>query len=140
MVVCGWTLLLSESGQAALDVQVKRQSMSKNQFIWYRGNDFCAYDVAVGVFLKHLIDRAEQYLLRHDSRWLRECIDRWRVNAVINEYGVHLDEAWSEEQRGIIRMLIDEACGVLGERPVIASQEVESWEILDQGGAKLGIF
>lgn len=56
--------------------------MSKTMFIEYRGDGFWAYDVAVGVFLKHLIDRAVLYNERQPSPWLGEDIKHWQMNII----------------------------------------------------------
>jgi hypothetical protein len=100
--------------------------MSKTMFIDYRGEGFWAYDVAVGVLLKHLLDRA---CLRQPSAWLSDCIERWRVNAVISDLGVHLDSEWTDTQRQVVRALIEEACQELQKFEAFSADEAASWKI-----------
>jgi hypothetical protein len=108
--------------------------MSKTLYVRYRNAGFWAYDVAVGILLKHMIDCASAYSGRDDSGWLSECIARWRVNAVMSEYGLHLDEAWTQEQVQVILHLLDEACRSLETLEAISADEMEAWDILNGGG------
>src|SRR5258708_1818047 len=87
-----------------------REIMSKTLFVEYRDAGFWAYDVAVGIFLKHVIDAARKCAEGEDAAWLRDCIDQWRVNAITSDLGLHLDEGWSNDQVGTIICLIEEAC------------------------------
>jgi len=76
--------------------------MSITRFVQYRGAGFWASDFIVGVFLKHLIDRASQHGEGKASSWLDDCISEWRVIAVVSDYGLEFDSTWSEEKRQII--------------------------------------
>ena len=100
--------------------------MSQKMFVDYRGQGFWAYDVAVGVLLKHLIDRA---CLREPAPWLSECIERWRVNATVSDLGMHLDPEWTDSQRQIVRELIEEACQELQKVEAFSADEAASWKI-----------
>jgi hypothetical protein len=108
--------------------------MSKTMFIEYHGEGFWAYDVAVGVFLKHLVDRASQYADAQPSAWLSDCIERWRVNAVITDYGLHLDPAWTDSQRQLVRTLIDEARKEMEKVEAFSAEEAASWDLHDGQG------
>jgi hypothetical protein len=103
-------------------------------FIRYRSEGFWAYDVGVGVFLKHLIDCAGKHAQAEDAAWLRDCIDRWRFNAVISDAGLYLDEAWSGDQIQTVVRLMDEACVALGRRIQIPADEMQAWDLLEGKG------
>jgi len=105
--------------------------MSRTLFIDYKGEGFWAYDVAMGLFLKHLIDRA---CLRQPSAWLSGCIECWRVNAVVCDFGMHLDPKWTDTQREIIQTLIEEACQELQKFRAFSADEAASWKIHDGEG------
>jgi hypothetical protein len=105
--------------------------MSKNSYIGFGDSGFWAYDVSVHIFLKHLIDCACEYVESHDCPWLRDYIQHWRVQAVVNDLGMSLDNGWTEQQRQTVRVLIEEACGALQRRDSIPAEEVASWQILD---------
>jgi hypothetical protein len=108
--------------------------MSQTLFIKYGDAGFWAYDVAVGVFLKYLIDRAGQHIERQPSAWLNDCVKQWRVNAVMSEYGLHLDPTWTDDQRQTVSALIDDACQELQKAKQISADEAASWKILDGEG------
>ena len=108
--------------------------MSRTMYVEYHGDGLWAYDVAMGVLLKHLIDSAESYASIPDSEWIVPCIRQWRVNAIVSDLGVHLDENWTYVQRQTVHDLIGRACGQLGARPSIPSEEMKSWDILDGQG------
>ena len=108
--------------------------MSKTQVVEYRGVGFWAYDVAGGIFLKHLIDCAHRHVGQEGTKWLSDCVDQWRINAVLSDFGLHLDEKWSQSQLDVVLSLIDKACGTLEERETISAQEMKAWSILDGEG------
>src|SRR5215469_2062300 len=100
--------------------------MSKTSFIEYRGEGFWAYDVAVGVLLKHLIDRA---CLRQPCSWLSDCIEHWRVEAIVSDYAMSLDPEWTDSQRRVVKTLIEEACQELQKSEAFSAREAASWKI-----------
>jgi hypothetical protein len=108
--------------------------MSKTLFIEYHREGFWAYDVAIGVFLKHLVDRASHHADAQPSPWLSDCIDRWRVNAVITDFGLHLDPAWTDSQRQLVRTLIDEACKEMEKVEAFSAEEAASWALHGEQG------
>jgi hypothetical protein len=107
--------------------------MSKTLFIEYGGDGFWAYDVAIGIFLKHLIDcaRSGNY---EGKGWLPECVECWRVNAVLTDCGIRLNEDWTQEQLQTIHRIIDCACRTLAASQSISAMEMESWDIVDGQG------
>src|SRR5208282_4217849 len=72
--------------------------VAKTQFVNYANRGFWAYDVALGVFLKHLIDAAEASG-QADTTWLSSAVGSWRTVACISDYGLTLDSNWSAAQR-----------------------------------------
>ena len=105
--------------------------MSRTMFVEYRGCGFWAYDVAMGIFLKHLIAVAEPLAATSNGAWIAEAVTRWRVNAVISDFGLHIDEEWSAEQIDIFIGLAEQACSLLGARDRISADEITAWPILD---------
>jgi hypothetical protein len=105
--------------------------MSQTKFVEYRDNGFWAYDVALGVFLKHLIDVTLERAETPGGEWLSEEIAEWRTIAVIQDYGLEINPSWSSAQLEIFIELVDQACAVLACRSQIASTEVTNWEILE---------
>jgi hypothetical protein len=91
---------------------------------------FWAYDVAAGVFLKHLIDAAETSQ-EANMPWLSDAVSHWRVQAVITEFGFTLEEDWSAEQRKTFIALAEEACAALATRDTIPAEEIVSWPLVD---------
>ena len=110
--------------------------MSKTLYVRYRGDGFWAYDVAVGVFLKHLIDSAMAHANKEDALWLMPCVEQWRVNAIVSDLGLHLDEEWSDAQRQTVYGLIEEACNQLEARHSIPWDAMKDWDILDGQGVR----
>jgi hypothetical protein len=105
--------------------------MSQTLFIEYRGRGFWTYDVVPHVFLKCIIDAAMPRSVEPDGTWLADVIRRWRVQAVVSDYSMHLDDGWTQSQVEVFRSLIDIACRRLEEREAIPAAEIEAWEILD---------
>ena len=105
--------------------------MTMTQFVDYRGKGFWAYDVALGVYLKHLIDAAEQRKPEADAEWLEEAVAWWRVAAVISDYGLTIESSWSESQIDVLLDLLDRACTRLAEHEEIPASEIVSWPLLD---------
>jgi hypothetical protein len=103
--------------------------MSATVPVSFRGGDFWAFDVGLGIFLKHLLDAARKRAGGENAPWLDDCIQRWRVNRA--EIGLHLDEKWSDDQRRTVLDLIEEACTVLKEKKVISAEERDSWSDLN---------
>jgi hypothetical protein len=56
--------------------------VSKTKYVRYAGRAFWAYDVALGIFLKHLIDAAEASD-QAKAPWLAPLVSSWRVAACV---------------------------------------------------------
>ena len=103
--------------------------MSQTKFIAYGEQGFWAYDVALNIFLKHLIDAAEASS-ESSANWLSTAISSWRV-ACVPDYGLTIDASWSPAQRQTFIDLANEACTNLAARESISAAEIVSWPILD---------
>src|SRR5215471_18610028 len=104
--------------------------MSQTKYVDYIDRGFWAYDVALEVFLKHLIDAAEA-CDQAETPWLATAISKWRAAASIPDIGLTLDEGWSPAQRLKFVSLADCACARIGERISIPAEEIVSWPLLD---------
>jgi hypothetical protein len=102
--------------------------MSKKKFVSRGDGGFWAYDVALGVFLKHLIDVAEGHGYS-DVPWLNDEVSSWRVAACVPDLGLSLDAVSSTHVATFIS-LARQACDKLSARGRISSEEVASWTIL----------
>jgi len=99
--------------------------------IKFEGRFFWAYDVAAGVFLKHLIDEAEASEQASEP-WLSEAVSDWRAQAAIAEFGLTLNEQWSSAQRQTFITLAERACKKLATRQSIPAQEIASWPLVNE--------
>jgi hypothetical protein len=104
--------------------------VSKTKYVEYAGRGFWAYDVGLGVFLKHLIDAAKAIDEARTS-WLSAAVSSWRAAAVIPDLGLTLDASWSAKQRETFVALAENACATLARRVSIPAQEIGAWPILD---------
>jgi hypothetical protein len=103
--------------------------MSMTAFVSFRGCSFGASDVIASIFLKHLIDVAQQ-LGVIQLPWLASIVDSWRVEvAMVGDTGIELDDKWSDAQVEIVVRLIEAACETLPERQTIPRDEIENWEV-----------
>ena len=104
--------------------------LSKTTSVTYADRGFWAYDVALGVFLKHLIDAARASR-EANTAWLSGAVSSWRACAVVSDFGLTLEPHWSSEQRKIFTALAEEACAALAARDSIPAEEIAAWPILD---------
>lgn len=105
--------------------------MTSTQYVEYRDQGFWAYDVALGILLKHVIDVATPLMAAPDNDWLASAVSDWRVPAAISDFGFTIDKDWSASQLSVFIALFDRACRSLSEREAIDADEIESWTILD---------
>ena len=104
--------------------------MSRTQSVTFAHRGFWAYDVAVGIFLKHLIDAARESA-EANSEWLSKAVSNWRAWAVVGDFGLHFDEHWSSQQRTMLIALSEKACAALAKRDFIPVKEIVSWPFVD---------
>jgi hypothetical protein len=104
--------------------------VSATQFVKYADRGFWAYDVAVGVLLKYLLDAAQKSEEAH-TPWLSEAMSHWRLWAVISDFGFTLDARWSAEERKTFIALAEQACAAIGARNSIPAEEIVSWPFVD---------
>ena len=105
--------------------------MTTTKGVEFEGRFFWAYDVAAGVFLKHLIDEA-QASEHADEAWLSKAVSSWRVQAAITEFCLTLEEKWSSAQRAIFVELAEAVCKKLEKRDSIPAKEIASWPMTDE--------
>src|SRR5258708_325608 len=104
--------------------------MSQTMFVQFGNEGFWAYDVALGVFLRPLIDAAEASR-QTDTTWLSGAVRSWREAACISDFGLTLDANWSAAQRQTFIALAEEACARLATRESIPAEEIVHWQILE---------
>lgn len=104
--------------------------MSKTKFVRYAKRGFWAYDVALGVFVKYLLNAAQESP-DANSPWLSEAVASWKVWAVVSDFGFILDENWSVDQRKTFVALTEQACTALESRKSIPAEEIVSWPFVD---------
>jgi hypothetical protein len=104
--------------------------VTAKKVIKYSGRGFWAYDVAMGIFIKHLLDAAEK---SGEARkpWLSKAISDWRVQAVVTECGFTIDERWSVEERTAFIAMTERACAAMEAREFIRVTEIVSWSFVD---------
>jgi hypothetical protein len=105
--------------------------MSQTISVRWADRGFWAYDVAVDVFLKYLIDAA-QASGDANTPWLSEAVSSWRVWAVVPDFGVTLDGRWSAEHRKTFIALAEEVCTALAATDSIPAREIASWTFVDE--------
>lgn len=105
--------------------------MTQTRFVEYGSRGFWAYDVALGIFLKYLIDAASHREEDPTRPWLADAVAWWRIVACVSDYGLSCDPEWSSDQLATFVELTDEACAQLALREVIEPAEVASWHVLD---------
>jgi hypothetical protein len=104
--------------------------MSRTQSVSYAGRSFWAYDVALGVLLKHMIDAANQSDVPKSSTWLSEQVAWWRQVAAIGATcGMDIKEQWSSDQVSCFASVVLSACRMLSERQSIPDAEIVAWPI-----------
>jgi hypothetical protein len=104
--------------------------VSRTQYVEHANGGFWAYDVTLGVFLKHLIDAAEASE-QASAEWLSSAISSWREVACISDYGLSLDARWSEAQQQSFVALTEVAYARLAERTSIPAAEILAWPLLN---------
>ncbi len=111
--------------------------MSATVPVRFRGRHFWAFDIGLGIFLKHLLDAARRRAEGEDAAWLHSCIQHWRVNRA--ESGLHLDEDWSENQVRTVLELTAEACTAMGSLKIGPDGSRRSITVSLFGGASAGV-
>jgi hypothetical protein len=105
--------------------------VSKTKYVSFGESGIWAYDVGLGVFLKYLIDAAEECPPDADAAWLTPGVSSWRVAAAVPDCGVDLDAGWNPTQISLFKRLVDKACSTLQGREAIPRFEIEHWNVLD---------
>ena len=118
--------------------------MSRTQAVSYGHRSFWAYDVALGILLKHMIDAAKAKAEPGESSWLAKQLEFWPQVAVLggDAYGLCICRKWSRNQIAIFVDLIRSACRALSIHQSISAEEVAGWSMqvgdigMDTRGAK----
>jgi hypothetical protein len=107
--------------------------VSRTAFVNYGDAGFWAYDVALSIFLKHLIDVVEPRADEPRASWLREEVARWRVTAgpCQGTSGLEIKQSWSQAQLELFVELVRQVCDLMAKRQTWSAEEVTSWPILD---------
>jgi hypothetical protein len=84
--------------------------VSKTKYVRYTNRGFWTYDVALEIFLKHLIDAAEASD-QAATPWLSTSISEWREIASNLDIGLTLDEGRPPAQQRTLVALAEDACG-----------------------------
>ena len=103
--------------------------MSRTVFVSCGNDGFWAYDIALSILLKHMIDVAEPRASEADADWLRESVEWWRIVAgpCQGTYGLEIEQSWSETQRELFVELTRQACDRMVRRKRWSGTEVASW-------------
>jgi len=105
--------------------------VSQKQAVILGDRWFWAYDVSLGVFLKHLVEVAERRLEGRVEPWLGQAVGDWRTAAVVADVGLTLAVDWSPVQKRVVAELVDAACALVEKRGVFPAFEIRKWTILD---------
>ncbi len=105
--------------------------VTRSVFINFRNRGFWAYDVPSSVFLKFLIDAANDRLESDPSQWLVDAIQNWRVTAVIPDLSHYAEDDWSQPQIESVTELCKRAVSSIRSHGDILAQEIESWPFVD---------
>ena len=100
--------------------------MSRTQYVQLGDGGFWAYDVALSIWLKHLVDAADRRLAHAPDPWLAEAAGWWRVVASINDYGFDIGPSWTAAQLGLFVELAGEATTAVAGRRSISANEINN--------------
>jgi hypothetical protein len=112
--------------------------VSKTQFVDFRGAGIWAIDVICSVFLKYLIDAGAERVDSGADKWLADTLEKWRLNAIISEFGLYLDNNWSPSQIDTITDMCRQVSDELLKLGSIPASELEECRILDELGISAG--
>lgn len=103
--------------------------MSRSKYVEFGERGFWAYDVAVGIFFKHLIDAVEASGQAH-TPFLNAAISLWRVQAAVSDIGLTLEKSWTQLQRKNITDFAEQACLMIATRESIPADEIVRWPLI----------
>jgi len=104
--------------------------MSRSVFVGFKGDGFWAYDVVSSTYLGFLTSAANVLATDKQQYWLEEAVRAWHINMEISDYGLHLDEDWSESQLETVRELCRFAIKKIRGADTILWSDIEMWPIL----------
>lgn len=106
-------------------------AMSCTQYIEFRGAGFWVFDVVSSVFLKFLMNAAEEQITANPEDWLRESISHWRINATTTDFGFYLNDDWTEAETAVVIAMCRAAIEAIRVRGNISAVDLQSQPILD---------
>ena len=106
-------------------------TMSKTVFVEFRADGFWAYDVVSSIFANFIAAAANE--LDDRDEWIAESIQKWRVNAIVSDYGFHLDGKWSPDQIHVVRILCHQASESIRKFGGFDAETVQSWKQINGG-------
>ena len=106
--------------------------MSETQFVEFANRGFWAYDVALGVFLKHLVDAGE-HPDYDEVRWVQDALPKWRTVIAVAGSGLgwQIDEGWSDGESKLFLQLVAQATEQLASREAITVDEMKQWSVFE---------
>jgi len=105
--------------------------MSKTVFVEFRDDGVWAYDVVSSIFANFIAAAAKE--LDDRDEWIAESIHNWRVNAIVSDYGFHLDGNWSPDQIHLVRNLCNQASESIRKSGEFDAETVQSWKQINGG-------
>lgn len=109
--------------------------MSATKYVTYGDRGFWAYDIVLGVFVKHLIDAIEAMAGYSHAPFLDKALLHWRL-APFLDIGFHFEKSWTELQRQNVIAFTEQACARLATRNSIPTEEIVNWSF----GGDLRLF
>lgn len=125
------TRATQETLDAKAPLPPKDLRMTKTLYVEFRGNGFWAFDVSAAVFLKHLIDVANEHLCSNDDQWLCDAIRHWQITVAAAELAWFADNTWTPEQVATVIQLSKLAIRTILEKGDIPAATVTAWRILE---------
>ena len=104
--------------------------MSQTLYVNFRDNGFWVFDVVSSVFLKHMIDAAADSVCAKES-WLVNAVQNRRVNAVISDMGIFLDDDWSQRQVETVIDICRAAITTIRRNGNTPASKIESEPLID---------
>jgi len=99
--------------------------VSATRYVEYGDRGFWAYDIILGVLVKHLVEAIEATGYSR-APFLDKALHHWRLTPIL-DIGFRLLKSWTPEQRQNVITFVDEACARLATRDAIPIGEIVSW-------------
>lgn len=105
--------------------------MTRSVYVEFRDDRFWVYDVVSTIFAKCLVDVACPF---EDTQgpWLQDAIHEWRVNAIVSDYCIYLNDDWTPSQVEFVAYLFAKVSTQLRGMGRLSLREVASWRVLGE--------